>query len=158
MASPELRLVDANGEIVEAGIDELQALRDQVKGLERDIRGWTQRYAELKRDKQAEAEADPLWPMAIRCFKYWQAMTGHTRCAWTVERFDMVRPYLKSSQYGVSSILRAIAGAKHDPWRKPRKNGSTYVHDMWDHIFAKPATFEEFCNKAPKGWKRPDVS
>jgi hypothetical protein len=68
----------------------------------------------------------------------------------------MVLPFLTRKKYGLKMCLRAIAGAKFDCWTKPRRNGTDYRHDGWDVIFSKPGTFEDFCNKAPRGWRTPE--
>lgn len=131
------------------------ALEDHIAGLQSNIAGWAHRYAELKRDKQAEAEQDPNWPVAVRVFLHWQQVCKHPNSEWTVERFEDVLPYLKGRKYGPEMCLRAIAGAAYDPFVSTRKNGSTHRHDSWELIFQSPGKFESFANRAPKGWQPP---
>lgn len=147
--SPERHLHIIDGATGEA-LDECPGCRardDVVKGLERDIRGWASRYAELKRDKEAEAKRDPLWPDALRLFKLWRRLCVHPRAGWDADRFEQVRPYLK--KHGLGVCERAIVGAAFDAFETVRKNGSKKRHDGWELIFRNADKFEEFANRAP---------
>lgn len=157
--SGQVQVVDEHGQLVEATIPNLaarvQVLQDEVRGLERNLKAEIRRHEELKRDREAEAKDDPLWPLAARLFLYHQRMTGHPKTEWSWERFEMCRPYLKRKKYGLEGCLRAIAGARFDSWKKMRRNGTVYVHDGWDVIFSKPGVFEDFMAKAPADWSPP---
>jgi hypothetical protein len=138
-------------EALHAAIEERDAI---IRGLQRDIRGWTRRYEELARDKRAEAEAHPMWPLAVRVFAYWRQQCRHPRAAWSAERFDVVLPFLRREDQGPELCLRAIDGAAFDCWTTVRRNGSTKRHDGWETVFTS-AKFEDFCNRAPRGWTCP---
>src|SRR5690349_2764270 len=99
-AARHLHLVDEDGVVIEDACPGCAQREDVIKGLERDIRGWAARYAELKRDKLAEAEGSPEWPVAVRLFAYWQETTGHMRSGWTLDRFQLVESFLKNKTYG----------------------------------------------------------
>lgn len=154
-AEPGLRLVnEATGEFVpftDGDTAQLQQeiarLNDVVRGLQRDVRGWAHRYAELKRDREADAKKDPLWPDAVRLFKLWRRLCGHPRAGWDADRFEQVRPYLK--QHGLAMCERAIAGAAFDAFTTTRKNGSKKKHDGWELIHRNADKWEEFACRAP---------
>ncbi len=128
--------------------DECALLHDQLAGAEKEIRGWRTRYANLARDRQSEAEADPLWPMAVRLFAYWRRRAGHERAEWTAVRFDMVRRLLGRPD-GLERALRAISGCLSDPWRVEK--GLTLFED----VFETQKALERCLAKCPKDWRPP---
>ena len=130
---------------------ELEIVHDQLAGAEREIRGWRTRYANLVRDRQAEAEADQLWPLAVRLFAYWKRCSGHTRAEWTAGRFDLVRTLL-SKPDGLERALRAISGTLSDEWRVEK--GLT----MFEDIFESQKKLERAIAKCPAGWKPPPAT
>jgi hypothetical protein len=156
-----LRVVehDDNGEVIAPACPKCAALQqeyiDQVSGLERDIRGWAIRYAELKRDRNAEAEEHPCWEAAQWTFRQWKRRCNHPRARWSHDRFWLIEPFLVGDKWGktlkarVALSLLAIDGAKHDAWTVTRKNGSIKRFDEFDRIFATTGSFEEFCKRAP---------
>lgn len=147
-----LRLVNSDGEIVgeqEAGhCANCRVMEDQIDGLERDVRAWRARFADLARDVEKEAKRHPLYEKAEELFGEWQTLTGHTRAKWSPDRFQVARPFLKSDGYDL--CLLAIQGAAYDPYTKPRTNGSVKRFDDWELVFKSRGKFEEFCNRAPK--------
>jgi hypothetical protein len=155
MSRPALRLVDADtGELLDVGdLPELAQLRDKLAGAERDINAWRMRYAELARDKQAEAIANKLWPVAIRVFEAWKQQCNHPRARWTADRFWLMEPLLV--KYSEQECLRAIAGAAYDPFVTTRKNGTTKRHDALELIFRDAGRLEDFANRAPLGQEAP---
>ena len=161
MSAPaqHLRVVDTDtGEIIEHdpnACPHCVPLLDQIKGLQRDIRGWAQRFAELKRDKEAEAKAHADWPLAVRLFEYWQQKCNHPGSGWTVDRFEAIQPFLRHKKYGPVACVRAIDGAAFAPFTTQRKNGSTKRHDDWGLIFREADRLEDFANRAPRGWQLP---
>lgn len=148
MSSParHLRVIDADG-IELDGCPSCSVKDDHIAGLQRDIRGWTARYAELKRDKEADAKKNTLWPAAVELFEYWQSVCKHPRAGWDADRFYLVEPFLKSD--GMDLCRRAIDGAAFDPFVTTRRNGSKKRHDGWELVFRDRSKFEEFVNKAP---------
>lgn len=145
-----------------------QALRDEIDGLRRDVRAWQLRCAAMKRDADAEAAADPLWPQAIELFALWKKLCKHPRSAFTTDRFDAIRPFLKpypavlrtaaealgmeveENPYGPAICRLAIVGASFDPYTTKRKNGTTKRHDDWDLVFRSAGKVEEFACRAPR--------
>jgi hypothetical protein len=151
-----LRLAQApvdrqTGELQEVSIESLaaenQALRDELAELLRKFKGQSRELAALRRDRAAEAEADPLWPLAVRLFVYHNAVCNHPRAEWTAERFLMVRRRLKNP--GLESCLRASAGIGCDAWRRAR--GLT----MWEDVHGSQKNFERALAKCPPGWRPP---
>jgi hypothetical protein len=130
---------------------EIQGLRDEIKGLKRDLAAWRRRYAELERDKEREARDSQLWPVAVRIFRAWQLATGHTRCNFDHKRFALVEPHLKKK--GPEVCLRAVAGIAFDHFSTPRKNGSLRHFDEWERVFKDAGQVEERANSAPKDWR-----
>lgn len=144
-----------------------QPLEDQIEGTERDLRSWRTRYANLLRDKEAEAEESPVWPAAVRVFDYWRERTGHGKSEWTYERFEMIRPHLERSNTGKGRAKKltpdlierneeicklAVDGLVFDPFTKPGKNGRLVVHDGLHLAFGgeDPAgALEKRCKAAP---------
>jgi hypothetical protein len=130
---------------------EIQMLRDHLKGAERDTNTWRHRYQELRRDKDADARKDPVWPDAVRCFKLYCRLTGKDgvprRLTWTVERFELIAPFLRKHKVG--GCERAIVGRVFDHYSAKRKNGSTIRYWEWERIFKDAREFEESANRAP---------
>lgn len=159
-----MTVVDATtGEVVE--LVEIIELRrelarreDVIAGLQRDIRGWAMRFRELERDRAIEAREHELWPVGESIFRDWRKRCRHPRSVWTPDRFWLIEPFLTNQKYGaalddrIALCRRAIAGAEFDAFRTERRNGSVKLHNDWDLIFRSSDRFEEFCNKAPKGW------
>ena len=142
-----LRVIDSQGE-VQDDCPQCQALRDQLAGAETEIRGWRQRYQNLKRDKDADAQKDALWPTAVELFALWRRDTGHKRSLWTLDRFEKVRPLLE--KYGRSACELAIRGIAYEPNTKMRKNGTMERFDDWGLVFRDAGTLERYANRAPK--------
>jgi hypothetical protein len=71
----------------------------------------------------------------------------------------LIEPFLTNAKYGqeveqrVALCRRAVAGAAFDPFVSRRRNGTEHRHDDWDLIFRSSDKFEQFCCKAPAGWK-----
>lgn len=122
-------------------------LADVVAGLQRDIRGWTTRYRNLERDRNAEARKHAAWPKAVEAFNHWRTACNHPRSSFDPDRFWLVQPFVE--RHGLDLVKRAIDGAAFDPFTKPRKNGSVKRFDDWELIFRSAGKFEEFCNRAP---------
>lgn len=137
-----------------------QRIEDEVAGLQRDIRGWAARFGDLKRDKDAEAEESPVWPAALRVFTHWRRVCRHPRSVFTLDRFELIRPWLEKlgdekkppaerlAEAEALCIL-AVDGINFDPFTTQRKNGTTKRHDGWHLIFDSAERFEERCNAAP---------
>lgn len=143
-----LHIVDADtGEKLD-GCPACSRKDDEIAGLQRDIRGWAARYADLKRNKEAEAEANKLWPVAIEIFNYWREKCSHPGCKWDADRFYLIEPFLKKD--GPELCKRAIDGAAFDPYVTTRRNGSKKRHDGWELIHRDRGKWEEFVNKAPR--------
>ena len=141
-----------------------QTLKDEVAGLQRDVRGWAARYAELKRDREAEAKESPVWPAALRVFDYWRRECKHPRSEFTLDRFEMIRPHLErlaapkkgrpdSAEdriaHAEAVCKLAVDGIAFDPYISDRKNGTKKRNDGWHLIFETADRFENRCNSAP---------
>lgn len=124
-------------------------LEDQIEGLQRDIRGWAARYAELKRDKVIEAKQHPRYDDVEAVFREWKRVCNHPRSPFTADRFWLALPFIENPKYGVKMAMRAVAGAAHDAYEVRRKNGTPRVFNEWERIFKNAGSFEEFCCKAP---------
>ncbi len=169
MAAPERHLRVIPGGQPEEITAEVQAFLDTIEGLERINKRLLRELAELKRDKQAAAEADFYWPLATRLFVYHGRLCNHQGDEWGWEQFELILPKLKGTglvgrredkeRLGLERCLRAIAGAHFDPWRKPRRNKTYFVYNRWNDIFGrvpgKTSHFEDFIAKCPTDWKPP---
>lgn len=147
-----LHVVDAETGFVHA-LDEhpeVQLLRDQLAGAEKEIQAWRTRYAVLKRESDAEARGHDLWPQALELFGIWRVKCKgpKSRCAFTPDRFWLVQPYL--ARHGREICELAIEGAAFDPFCTTRKNGTTNRHNGWPLIFQSQDKFESFVNRAPR--------
>ena len=149
--------------------DLMRQMNDQLAGAERDVRTWRARYADLKRDKEAEAEESPVWPAAIAVFDYWRERTGHRGAEWNLDRFELIRPHLERSNTGrgrraakltpelisrnVEICKLAIDGIVLDPFVSEGRNGRQIVHDDLHLVFGKSrqgaSYFEKRCKMAP---------
>lgn len=148
------------GERVGVLTEHTQKLEDEVAGLQRDVRGWAARFADLKRDKDAEAAESPYWPVALRVFDHWRRVCKHSRAVFTLDRFELIRPWLEKLgdkkadperrvAEAEAMCMLAVDGIAHDPYITQRKNGTQKRHDGWHLIFDKAERFEERCNAAP---------
>lgn len=135
---------------------------DEIEGLQRDIRGWAARYAELKRDREREAREHVLWPVALRLFRVYCQLTPRKdgkprKLGWDADRFECVRPHLE--KWGEEMCLRAIVGRVFDHHVSERRNGTPIHYYEWERIFGNagkmtPAeNFEESCKRAPADWR-----
>lgn len=139
-----------------------QVLEDSYVGAERDLRTWRARYADLHRDKEGEARESELWPVALRVFDYWRKQCRHPGAEWTLERFEMIRPFLERSNTGKGKATKlslelvarneelcklAIDGIAFDPYVTIGKNGREIRHDGLHLIFGEK--FEARCKAAP---------
>jgi len=160
MSAPHLKVVefDDNGEVHKTDCEHCKRKNDEIAGLERDIRGWAVRYAELKRDKDAEAREHPMWQVGEALFREWRTLCRHSRCQWTPERFWQAERFLTGTRFGATAdervvwIRRGIAGIAYDAFRTTRRNGSVKVHDDWELLFRTEDKFREWVSRAPKGW------
>lgn len=162
-----LRAVDrATGEAAPAtfpNCDECQRKADEIYALHRDLRAWAIRYRELQRDKAVEAREHPCWPVAQLLFSGWRKRCNHPKARWTEDRFWACEAFLSGGRYGktledrVMLCARAIAGAGFDAFEVKRKNQTVKRFDEWSRIFDGADKFEDFCNRAPLGW-RPTLS
>ncbi len=141
-------LKDHRQTIQEALEAENAELHRQLAGAETENRAWRTRYANLKADRQAEAEEDPNWPLALRLFKYHNRVFGHERCRWSAARFRMVESLLREPD-GLERGLRAIAGHRRDAWSIQRKR------TLFDHVFESQKALEGALLRCPKNWKPP---
>lgn len=144
------RVVNEDGEFVGTLDTFTQPLEDVINGLQRDIRGWSARYEELKRDKAVQARNHPLYSDVETVFKEWKRKCRHPRSPFTAERFWLAVPYFENPKYGMRVAMKAIDGAAYDPFEPTRKNGTKKRLDEWSRIFKDADTFEEFVNKAPR--------
>jgi hypothetical protein len=165
-SGPSLRLVrEDTGESVPfldaemaALVYQVDMLETQLKKAEMDANRWRWKHEELKRDKEAEARKDALWPQAVRLMLLYNRLTAKSpdkprKLALNHERFDMVRPFLK--KHGIAMCERAIVGRVFEHFTGQRANGSTIHYYEWERIFGNLGkgsgiqNFEESCNRAP---------
>jgi len=138
------------GELVEPpACPDCKEKEDVIAGLQRDIRGWSARYAELCRDLNADARTHPEWDTVTRIVGKWRRACRHPKSQMTADRFWLILPFLE--RHGEDLIDRAIAGAAFDPMTKPRKNGSVQRFDSLELIFRSEGHFESMVNRAPRG-------
>ena len=152
-AERHLHIVDADTGSVLDEHPEIQGLRDEIKGLKRDLAAWRRRYAELERDKEREARDSQLWPVAVRVFRAWQLATGHTETCFDHKRFALVEPFLKNRSTASNVCLRAVAGHAFDHFTAERKNGTVRRFDEWERLFKDAGQVEERANRAPADWR-----
>jgi len=152
------------GERVGMLADHTQERDDVIAGLQRDVKGWAARYAELKRDKDAEAQESPVWPAALRVFDYWRQQCKHPRSEFSLDRFEMIRPHLERLsakkrgrsddpkerlEHAEALCKLAVDGLAFDPFVTTQKNGRSKSHTGWHLAFETADRFEARCNAAP---------
>ena len=150
-----LRTVNQDGELVaeEHRCPGCSEKAEQVKGLEKDLRSWRTKCANLERDKERDAREDGMWQLAQRLFELWKSVTNHKRSPFSGERFFECAPFLRRPGHGPRMVARAIVGIAHDPYITMRRNGTEKRYDEWFRIFINSDKFEECVNKAPKDWE-----
>jgi hypothetical protein len=142
MAEParHLHVVDtASGEVL-PGCPDCAVKNDEIAGLERDVRGWAARYAQLRRDKAQEAREHPKWPEAQWLFSLWRKLCNHPRAESHLAKDGLV------------TCERAVHGIAFDCFKTKRRNGSVQRHDSWELLFRDRGKVEEMANRAPRGW------
>jgi hypothetical protein len=156
-AQPNLRLVNTEtGEVQTECPDckrlrqELQQADDVISGLQRDIRGWTIRFEELKRDRMKAAKHHEHYSEVEIAFREWQRHCNHPKSPYTADRFWLALPFYENPKYGLKMMIRAVKGAAYDPFEVRRKNGTMKRFDEWERIFKDAGSFEDFCNRAPR--------
>ena len=129
----------------------LRAMRDEYDQLLRNYKGKCRQLSELERDKDAEAQVDPLWPLAVRLFAYHNKVHHHPGAEWTTERFAMVRKLRgrRKVEDWLEGCLRAIAGLAADQWRVSKKL------TMWEHAFGNRKSYEQALAHCPPDWTPP---
>lgn len=149
MPKPDLRVVHPEtGEILPA-CPTCAALEDQVKGLERDVRAWRARNAELTRDNEAKAQMSKHWGTAVKVFDYWRLKCDHPKARFDAKRFWLLDPFITKD--GPRLCCIAILGAAFDPFITTRRNGTDQRHNGFELIFRDRQKFEDFCSRAPQG-------
>lgn len=147
-----LRVIDPNGQ-PQPLLNYLRPLEDQLAGAEKEIRAWRTRYANLKRDKDAEAKASPYWPITTRLFAYWRRRCRHERAEFTADRFEIALPHVR-----VDPVLcvRAIDGAAFDPYiPPPGKNGKRRPKNDWGLILRNQEKVRDFAERVRDDWVPP---
>jgi hypothetical protein len=138
------------GELVEASAENLallvQSLRDEVTQHLRTIRAQASEIGKLKRDRQNEAEGDPLWPKAVDLHRFYN-QTMKRRSVWKLDVFEMCEPFLKA--YPVEVHRAAIHGLLADHYVDTRANGTKRHHVGWHILYRDTDRFEEAVNSAP---------
>lgn len=125
-----------------------QVHEDEISGLHRDLRAEHARFESLRRDKAAEAKKNPLWPKAMELFAYWREQCKHPRARFTVDRFELIAPFIDS--HGLDACKLAVDGAAYEPFETKRRNGSVKRHDGLALIFRSAEKLEEFACRAPR--------
>lgn len=147
-----LRIVDTESGEVLNECPNCSTLEDQLAGADKEIRAWRTRYANLKRDRDAEARKDELWGKAVALFTEWRIATGHMRSGWNAERFWTCQPYL--AQDGFVTCRWAVWGIAYQPNTKTLPSGYVERYDSWELCFKNRATFERYVNR---GYTNPEA-
>ena len=122
-----------------------------LRRAENRIRGLELQIAQLKEDRAKSARNHTRWHEVEALFDEWKRHCKHPNSRLSADRFYLALPFLEG--HGEDLCRRAIAGAAYDAYETKRKNGTTKRHDDWELIHRSQGKFEEFCNRAPKGWK-----
>jgi hypothetical protein len=146
-----LHLVDREtGEVLDA-CPACEVHLDTIAGLNKELNKALALNTKLKRTSEEDARDHPDWPVLGALYDLWRRETGHMKSQYTHSDFWQALPLY--TRYGWDLCERAIAGARFDHWKTKRRNGSTKRHDDWTaNIFRDRARFEEFCNRAPRGF------
>ena len=151
-----LQLVDtATGELVEAPAEHSEALalvrklEVQTRMMERDLAGKRLRIAELEADREAEAEDHELRPQVDAVHACWKAATGKRRPLHFSDVFAIASAIKKM---GFDTCLRAVVGAKFDPYTRRQRNGQVKRFNDLETIFKTFGKVSDFASRAPQGW------
>lgn len=159
-AEAHLHLVDpATGELAEdapsypEALTLLHQLDTQISMMDRDLKGKRLRIAELEADREQEARDHPLRPQVDAVHACWKAATGKRRPLHFSDVFSIAAAVNK---LGFDTCLRAVVGARFDPYTKRQRNGQTKRYDDLDTIFKTFGKVSDFAGRAPEDWK-PDA-
>jgi hypothetical protein len=149
-ATPKVNLPHPEtGELVEVTQEGLEGmvvrLQDELREKERTIRSQAHRIGDLERDKQKEAEENPLWPKAVELHQHYNRVMGR-RSVWKLDVFELCEPFLK--KYPIEVHHAAIEGLKADHFVSTRSNGTTRHHHGWHILYRDTDRFEEAVNSA----------
>lgn len=139
-ARPNLRVIDADGELVADRCAGCMALEEELGRKVKQIR-------ELKRDREAEAKVHPQRAAIVEVFDHWRESCRHPNSKLDADRADLIAGKLKV--YGLETCKRAVDGAAFDPFVTQRKNGKPQRHDGIKLVFGTAEKFESFVNRAP---------
>ena len=136
-----------------------QAMQDTIDGLQRDIRGWARRYADLQRDKNAEAAAHEAWPTLLALFKYWRVLTGHTRTKWVTKQCGAAKFWVALpiwEEWGTGNFAAGIAGIAYQPHTNPNRNGRIESYTDWETLCKNSGAMRRYIGRRPSDWVLPD--
>lgn len=141
-----LRVVDEHGELHDLG--ECATCRE----WQRKYQGVLLQLAQLRADKEAEAQAHQLWPQALKLFEWWRWRTNRDgRSRWTADRFWIVEPFLRREGYrDCWDALRGLTSSAYHMklGRYADREGAKY--DEFERPFKDQRTFERFREMIPR--------
>lgn len=151
MTVPHLKIVefDHNGEVVEPTCPDCRRRDLEIEGLNRVIRSQGYKLRQYEIDAEEEALRNPLYLVIAGHFLMWRELTNHEGCEFTMDRFQLALPFVKSKKYA-PLIPKAIRGIAFDYYSKPNKAGRMERYDFWETLFRSAGSFERYVNRCPK--------
>lgn len=158
-AQSALHLVDENGEVSPDAPSYPQALQAigelelKLRRAQDRISGLDLRIIELQVDREQRALEAPERPQVEVIHKLWKKATGKRRQLHFEDREAIAAAIRK---LGFALCIRALAGAKYDPYTRRLRNGTVKRYNDLETIFKSYAKVIDFAERAPKDWK-PDA-
>lgn len=139
-----LRVVTEQGEL----LDECPECAE----LQRELARFRKITSDLRRDREAEARANKLWPDAVTLFNEWKIATGKKKSKWGGQRFWLVEPYLRAD--GFTICRWAVWGIAYRPNFKDLPDGHREYYQDWELCFKHRGNFERY---ARRGYMNPEA-
>jgi hypothetical protein len=127
----------------------LGQLETQIKMLDRRHKGDLLRIAQLEQDREQAALASPLRKHVEVIYALWKAACGKRRPLHFTDR-ESIAAAVK--HLGFDTCVRAVAGARYEPYTRRQRNGKVKRFDDLNTIFKTYGKVSDFAGRAPRDY------
>lgn len=133
-----------------AALHRIAEQRTLIDKLERTITGQELEIAGLRQTREERALSSPYHEEIEVIWAVWKKATGKRRPLHFSDRENIAAALDK---LGFETCLRALAGARFDPFKTRQRNGKTKTHNDLEIIFRSYGKVNDFAGRAPSEWK-----